>query len=286
MSAAGSTLRAIAVFGTVFALMYAIALALSLFLPVWGLAYVLLWTGLAFVMNLGMYFGAHRIVLWSYGARVVDRTQAPQLYGLVEQVAQAASIPVPRVAIMNDPSPNAFATGRNPRHAVVCFTTGILNQLNERELKGVVAHELSHVKNHDTLVMTAVATVAAFFAYIIQFGGAAASSRDNRGGGLVAMILFAILGTLAALLIKAFVSRRREYRADATAARLLGDASGLSNALLKIDYAARGRPMRVAHEASAHLFIVNPLTRRGIAGLFSTHPPIPDRVDRLQQMRL
>lgn len=284
MSAIASTLKAAAVFGIVFAFMYAIAFALAFFLPVWSLSYVLLWTGVAVLMNLIMYFGAHRIVLWSYRARVVTREEAPQLYGIIEEVAGTAGLPVPKVAIMHEASPNAFATGRSPSHSVVCFTTGILERLSENELRGVVAHELSHVKNRDTLVMTAVATVAAFFAYIIQFGGIAASSRDNRAGGIAAYIAFAILGSIAAALIRAFVSRRREYGADASAAHLLRDSTGLQNALLKLDYAPRGRPMRTAHEASAHLFIVNPLTASRLGGLMHTHPAIEDRVARLQRL--
>ena len=284
MSAAGSMAKTFGVFAVVFLFMYAIAAALALFLPVWSLSYILFWTGFALLLNVGMYFFADKLVLAGYRARVVSPQEAPQLHALVDEVAAAAGIPKPKVAIMQESSPNAFATGRNPQHAVVCFTTGILSLLNERELRGVVAHEMSHVKNRDTLVMTAVATVAAFIAYIIQFGGAAASSRDGRGGGIVGYLLFMIVGMLAAALIRAFVSRRREYGADATGARLLNDSSGLANALLKLDYASHAQPMVVARDASAHLFIVNPLTAHGVAGLFRSHPPIHDRVRRLETL--
>jgi heat shock protein HtpX len=287
LSAVRSTLKTVGVFLVVFAFMYAIAGALALFLPVWSLSYVLLWTAIAAAMNIAMYFFADRIVLAGYRAKVVTPQEAPALHALVGEVSAAAGLPKPKVAIMSEASPNAFATGRSPAHAVVCFTTGILDLLTEHELRGVVAHELSHVKNRDTLVMTAVATVAAFFAYIIQFGGVAASSDDGRGGhggNIFAYLAFAILGSIAAVLLRAFVSRRREFGADATGAALLRDSTGLSKALLKLDYAARGRPMRVARDASAHLFIVNPFAGRRAAGLFHSHPPISDRVRRLERL--
>ncbi len=284
MSAIHSSLKTFGVFAVVFLLIYAIAGAVALFLPVWSLSYLLIFTTIAAAMNLGMYFFADKIVLASYRARLVTREEAPELHALVEEVARAAGVPKPKVAIMREASPNAFATGRSPEHAVVCLTTGILDLLTEHELKGVVAHEMSHVKNRDTLVMTAVATVAAFFAYLIQFGGMAATSRGNRGGGLAAYLILGVVGSIAAVLIRAFVSRRREYGADATGATLLGDSTGLQKALLKLDYAARGRPMRVAHEASAHLFIVNPLTGNRAKGMFLSHPPIGDRVRRLQRL--
>lgn len=288
VSAVGSSLKTFGVFAVVFGFIYATAAALALFLPVWSLSYILMWTGLAVIMNLAMYFLSDKLVLASYRARIVTAEEAPELHALVSEVAAAAGLPMPKVAIMAEKSPNAFATGRNPKHAAVCFTTGILELLSTNELKGVVAHEMSHVKNRDTLVMTAVATVAAFFAYIIQFGGMAAGSRDDRnpGGSIFAYLAFAIAGSIAAALLRAFVSRRREYGADATGAGLLHDASGLSNALLKLDYASQGRPMRVAKEASAHLFIVNPFAGGRAVGLFRSHPPIPDRVRRLERLDL
>ena len=284
MSAIRSTMKTFGVFAVVFLFIYLIAGALALFIPVLSLTYIILWTGLAFLMNVAMYFFADKIVLMSYRAKTVTEQEAPELHALVGEIASAAGMPKPKVAIMQEPSPNAFATGRNPQHAVVCFTTGILDLLSKDELKGVVAHEMSHVKNRDTLVMTAVATVAAFFAYAIQFGGMAASSRDNRGGGLVGYILFAILGTIAAMLLRAFVSRRREYGADATGAALIHDSKGLQKALLKLEYASKRRPMRVAKDASAHLFIVNPFAGRKVGGLFMSHPAIKDRVARLDKL--
>jgi len=286
MSTLGSSLKTFGVFAVVFGFIYAAAAVLALFLPVWSLSYILMWTALAVLMNVAMYFLSDKLVLASYRARLVTQDEAPELHALVSVVAAAAGLPKPKVAVMQESSPNAFATGRNPQHAVVCFTTGILGLLSPNELRGVVAHEMSHVKNRDTLVMTAVATVAAFFAYIIQFGGMAASSRDSRNGGgsLLAYFAFAIAGTIAAAVLRAFVSRRREYGADATGAGLLHDSSGLANALLKLDYASRGKPMRVARDASAHLFIVNPFSASRAAGLFRSHPPIQDRVRRLERL--
>jgi heat shock protein HtpX len=284
MSSLGSSLKTLGVFAVVFLIIYAVAGAIALFVPVWSLSYILIFTAFAVLMNLFTYFASDKLVLMSYRVKMVSPQEAPELHAIVEDVARAAGVPKPKVGIVSESSPNAFATGRNPEHAVVCFTTGLLKILQPNELRGVVAHELSHVKNRDTLVMTAVATVAAFFAYIIQFGGYAAASRGRNGGGLITMLLLYLVAGLAAMLIRSFVSRRREYGADATGASVLGDSRGLQNALLKLDYASRGRPMRVAHEASAHLFIVNPLSGRSVAGLFMSHPPIESRVARLQQL--
>lgn len=286
MSAGSSLAKTVGVFCVVFLVIYGVAGALALFLPVWSLGYILTWTGVAVLLNLVTYFLSGKIVLWSYRVRLLGTEEAPELQALVQRVAKAAGLPAPKVGIMQEGSPNAFATGRNPKRAVVCFTTGILDLLTPHELEGVVAHEISHVKNRDTLVMTAVATVAAFFAYTIQFGGMAAASRGSRsgGGGLVAYLLLSLVAGIAAALIRAFVSRRREYGADRTGASILHDSTGLSKALLKLDYANRGRPMRVAREASAHLFIVNPFSGRGAAGLFLSHPPIADRVRQLERL--
>ncbi len=285
MSTSSSLAKTLGVFAVVFLLIYAVAGALALFLPVWSLGYIVLWTGFAVVLNLVTYFLSDKLVLLTYRVRLVSAEEAPELHALVLRVAAAAGVPKPKVGIMREGSPNAFATGRNPNRGVVCFTTGILDLLTPHELEGVVAHELSHVKNRDTLVMTAVATVAAFFAYIIQFGGMAATSRGNRGGGgILAYILLSVVAGIAAALIRAFVSRRREYGADRTGASVLHDSTGLSKALLKLDYASRGKPMHVAREASAHLFIVNPFSGSRVHGLFLSHPPISDRVRELEKL--
>jgi heat shock protein HtpX len=284
-NALGSSLRTVAVFTFVFVFMWALAAGLSLFLPVWGMTWFLLWSAIALLVNLFTYFASDRIVLWSYRVRLVEPAEAPDLHAVVEEVAAAAGVPKPRVGIMEESSPNAFATGRNPRHAVVACTTGLLRLMDREELKGVLAHEIGHVRNRDTLVMTATATIAAFFAYAIQFAGQAAASRGRAGGsGLATGLLAYIGGMIAATLIRAFVSRSREFKADATGARLAGGSRGLQSALLKLDDATRGVPMKTAKEASAHMFIVNPLTGQHVYSLFRSHPPMEKRIERLREL--
>jgi heat shock protein HtpX len=248
---------------------------------------------LAFVMNVGSYWFSDKIVLSMYGAQPVDEAQAPGLYRIIRELAAEAKIPVPPIYLIQDDSPNAFATGRNPSHAAVAVTAGILRIMSEDELKGVLAHELSHVKNRDTLTMTIAATLAGAITYLAQMaqwaaifgGGRRSDDEGNGGGGLIGMLLMAILAPLAAMLIQMAISRGREYEADASGARLCHRASGLERALEKLDAASRQLPM-AATPATAHLFIVNPLTGRGFATLFSTHPPIEERVARLRAMKL
>jgi heat shock protein HtpX len=248
---------------------------------------------LALVMNVGSYWFSDKIVLASYGARPVTEAEAPQLYRIVRELAAQARIPVPPIYIMQDDSPNAFATGRNPQHAAVAVTEGILRIMTEDELRGVLAHELSHVKNRDTLIMTIAATIAGAITYLAQmaqwaaiFGGGRRSDEEGGGGGsVIGALLMAILAPIAAMLIQMAISRSREYEADASGARLAGRASGLEHALQKLDMASRQVPME-ATPATAHLFIVNPLTSGGLASLFSTHPPIEERIARLRAMRL
>jgi len=248
---------------------------------------------LALVMNVGSYWFSDKIVLASYGARPVTEAEAPQLYRIVRELAAQARIPVPPIYIMQDDSPNALATGRNPQHAAVAVTEGILRIMTEDELRGVLAHELSHVKNRDTLIMTIAATIAGAITYLAQmaqwaaiFGGGRRSDDEGGGGGsAIVALLMAILAPIAAMLIQMAISRSREYEADASGARLAGRASGLEHALQKLDTASRQVPME-ATPATAHLFIVNPLTSGGLASLFSTHPPIEERIARLRAMRL
>jgi heat shock protein HtpX len=248
---------------------------------------------LAFVMNVGSYWFSDKIVLSMYGAQPVDEAQAPGLYRIIRELAAEAKIPVPPIYLIQDDSPNAFATGRNPSHAAVAVTAGILRIMSEDELKGVLAHELSHVKNRDTLTMTIAATLAGAITYLAQMaqwaaifgGGRRSDDEGNGGGGVIGMLLMAILAPLAAMLIQMAISRGREYEADASGARLCHRASGLERALEKLDAASRQLPM-AATPATAHLFIVNPLTGRGFATLFSTHPPIEERVARLRAMKL
>ena len=241
---------------------------------------------LAAVMNFVSFFWSDKIVLSMYRARPVDRGQVPQLFAIGEAIAQKANIPMPRLYVIPDPALNAFATGRSPSHAAVAATEGILRALDREELTGVLAHELSHVLNRDTLVSTVAATLAgaishlAHFAYFLPAGR---SSDDDRGGpfgGLLSLIL----APIAAMLIQLAVSRSREYGADATGARLVGDADGLISALRKLQASSARMPMRAADPATAHLFIVNPLSGRSLAGLFSTHPPTEQRIERLMAL--
>jgi heat shock protein HtpX len=248
---------------------------------------------LAFVMNVGSYWFSDKIVLSMYGAQPVDEAQAPALYRIVRELAAEAKIPVPPIYLIPDDSPNAFATGRNPQHAAVAVTEGILRIMSEDELRGVLAHELSHVKNRDTLIMTIAATLAGAITYLAQmaqwaaiFGGRRSDDEGRDGGGLISMLLMAILAPVAAMMVQMAISRSREYEADASGARLCHRASGLERALAKLDAASRQEPMAAATPATAHLFIVNPLTGGGFATLFSTHPPIEERIARLRAMKL
>jgi len=247
---------------------------------------------LAFLMNVGSYWFSDKIVLSMYGAQPVEEAQAPGLYRIVRELAAEAKIPVPPIYLIRDDSPNAFATGRNPQHAAVAVTEGILRIMSEDELKGVLAHELSHVKNRDTLIMTIAATLAGAITYLAQmaqwaaiFGGGRRSDDEGGEGGLIGMLLMAVLAPVAALLVQMAISRSREYEADASGARLCHRASGLEHALAKLDVASRQEPLN-ATPATAHLFIVNPLTGGGFATLFSTHPPIEERIARLRAMTL
>ena len=246
---------------------------------------------MAMVMNLGSYWFSDKIVLSMYGAKPVDEAQAPALYRIVRTLATRAGIPMPRVYILPQETPNAFATGRNPQHAAVAVTEGILRVMSEEELEGVLAHELSHVQNRDTLIMAIAATLAGAITYMAHMaqwamifgGGRRDSDEEGGGGGLLGGILMIVLAPLAATLIQLAVSRSREFQADASGARMAGQPWGLAKALEKLDQASKVVPMQ-ATPATAHLFIVNPLTGSGFATLFSTHPPIAERVARLRAM--
>jgi len=245
---------------------------------------------IAFVLALGMnafaYWNSDKMVLSMYGAKPVDRTSAPRFYALVERLAQRAQLPMPRVFIIDNPQPNAFATGRDPEHAAVAATTGLLNLLDERELAGVMAHELAHVKNRDTLIMTVTATLAGAVGMLANF--AMFMGRGNNRGplGAVGGILVMILAPLAAMVVQMAISRTREYGADEGGAAISGDPLALASALAKLEHGARVVPNNdaEANPATAHLFIVNPLSGRGADSLFSTHPSMSNRIARLQQM--
>jgi heat shock protein HtpX len=241
----------------------------------------------AALMNLASYWFSDKIVLAMYGARPVGPDHP--LSRLVERLARQANLPMPRVYLIPSPSPNAFATGRNPRHAAVAATEGIMRLLDERELEGVMAHELAHVRNRDILIGSVAATIAAAIMMVARmaqfaafFGGG--RSHDERGGSNpLALLLTVILAPLAAMLIQAAISRAREFAADATGARIAGNPFGLADALRKLDAAARRIPLE-ANPATAHMFIVKPFTGEGILSLFSTHPPTEARIRALLQL--
>ena len=234
--------------------------------------------------NFIMYFFSDRIVLRMYGARVVSREEAPELYGLVDRLRQRAGLPMPVLAVTPAEQPNAFATGRSPTRAVVAVTTGILKYLPQEELEGVIAHELAHIKNRDMLITTVAAGIAGaigYLPYLLMFGG----GRDREGGHPIAAIVVLLLGPIAAMIIQMAVSRQREYNADRVGAEILGRPQPLANALRRLDTMAHRIPMDVA-PAVAPLAQVNPLSAHGggMASLFSTHPPIEERVARLEAM--
>jgi heat shock protein HtpX len=246
-----------------------------------GMTFALVMAGL---MNFATYFWSDKIVLSMYRARPVTREQAPELFEIVERLAMKAGIPMPRLYILPDAALNAFATGRNPSHAAVAVTDGILRALTREELEGVLAHELSHVTNRDTLISTVAATLAGAISYLAHFfmftGGRDDDERASPATGLLAMIL----APIAAMLIQMAVSRSREYQADASGARLVGYPQGLANALRKLAMAKDRLPLP-ANPATAHLFIVNPLSGRSLMNLFSTHPPLEERIARLMEQR-
>ena len=252
--------------------------------------------GLALLMNLVTYWFSDKIVLAMYQAKPLAEAEAPQVYRVVREIATRSQLPMPKLYWISTVTPNAFATGRNPHHAAVVVTSGLLQLMNEEELKGVLAHELSHVKNRDTLTMTIAAALAGAIMWMARMaewslwmGGGRRDEGENRGSGaaqLVVMVLVAILAPLAAMLIQLAISRTREYGADDSGARLAGSPSGLANALEKLQQATRECPLPNANPATAHLFIVNPLSGGAIRSLFSTHPPIEERVRLLRHMRL
>jgi heat shock protein HtpX len=244
----------------------------------------------AVVMNFGSYWFSDKIVLAAYRAQPVSEAEAPGLYRTVQQLAQREGIPLPRIYRIPSDAANAFATGRNPQHAVVAVTDGILRLMNERELAGVLAHELAHVKNRDILISSIAATlggVIMMLANIAQFsmffGGWGRGSDREGGGNPIALLVTALLAPLAATLIQMAISRTREYAADETGASTSGDPLALASALRKLGTASEHVPLDASPQ-TAHLFIVNPLTGRSLMRLFSTHPPLEDRIARLQEM--
>lgn len=244
---------------------------------------------MATIMNFGSYWFSDKIVLRMYRAQPVSEAEAPELYAIVRTLVQKAGMPMPKVYIIPEETPNAFATGRNPEHAVVAVTQGIMRLLSREELSGVIAHELAHIRHRDMLTGTIVATIAGAISMLAQmaqwamlFGGS--RRDDDEGGSPIAALVMMIVAPIAAMLVQMAISRTREYEADAGGAKIAGNPSGLANALLKLEKGNQVIPMADAKPATAHMFIVNPLHGGGLMKLFSTHPPIAERVKRLNEM--
>ncbi len=242
---------------------------------------------ISLAMNFGSYWFSDKIVLTMYGAHQVTREESPELYDIVEKLASKAELPMPKVYIMNNPTPNAFATGRNPNNSAVAVTSGIMSMLNKEELEGVISHELTHIKNRDILVSTIAATLVGTITYIVQFamffGGGRRSDREE-GGNVIVDLLLLIIAPIAAMLIQMAISRSREYMADEGGAMISGKPLALASALNKLQHGNDVIPMRNANQSSAHMFIVNPLHGGGLMKLFSTHPPIEERIERLKEI--
>jgi heat shock protein HtpX len=241
---------------------------------------------IAAATNLFAYWNSDRAVLSMYGAHEVDARTAPDLHRMVQELAARAELPMPRVFIMDNPQPNAFATGRNPQNAAVAVTTGLMQSLSREELAGVVAHELAHIKHHDTLLMTVTATIAGAISMLAQFGMFFGGNRNNNGTGIIGSLAMMILAPLGAMLVQMAISRTREYAADEMGARICGQPMWLASALSKIENFAHQVPNEDAERApaTAHMFIINPLSGRGMDNLFATHPSTANRVAALQQL--
>ncbi len=252
-----------------------------------GAVYAFVFAGL---MNFVSYWFSDKIVLRMYGAKEVSQSEAPQLYGIVAELTSKASLPMPKVYIMENETPNAFATGRNPEHAAVAVTSGIMRILSKEELMGVIGHELSHIRHRDILISTVAATIAGAISMLASmarwgamFGGMRSNDEEGgRGGNILVVLIVSIFASIAAMLIQMAISRSREYLADEGGAHLSNPLS-LARALGKLETAAQRIPME-ANPSTAHMFIVNPLTGGGVLSLFSTHPPIEERIARLEEM--
>jgi len=244
---------------------------------------------IALAMNAFSYWNSDKLVLRMYGAQEVDERSAPELYGIVRGLAQNAGLPMPRVYVMQNPQPNAFATGRNPSHAAVCASTGLMQALSRDELAGVIAHELTHIKNRDTLIMTVAATIGgaiSMLAQYMQFGLLFGGNRDRSGLGVIGALLAIIVAPLAAMMVQMAISRSREYAADRGGAMICQHPLWLASALAKIQNFAQRIPNETAESvpATAHMFIINPLSGRGLDNMFSTHPDTANRIAALQEM--
>jgi len=272
-------------------LMLASLTALLLFVgSLFGTSGLILAAVIVGLMNVVSYFFSHKIVLAMYGAKEAKQSEYSSLYRIVKDVAQKAGLPMPKVYIIPTNSPNAFATGRNPEHAVVAVTEGIMKILNEKELKGVIAHEFAHIKNRDILISTVAGTIAGIISYVANmfmwsamFGG----RDDDRGGGnIIGLLLLTILTPIIASLIQLAISRSREYLADESGAEYVHDGHSLADALEKIEKNVNVNPMKFGNQATAHLFISNPFRNRNFLSMFMTHPPTSERARRLRSMKV
>lgn len=245
---------------------------------------------ISLAMNFFSYYYSDKMVIRMTGAQAIEPAEAPRLHAIVRGLSERAGIPMPRLYVMPSSQPNAFATGRNPEHAAVAVTQGLVQMMNEQELTGVLAHEIAHIKNRDILIGTIAASFAgaiSMIANVAQWGaifGGLSGDDDEGGLGLIGLLLMAIVAPIAALIVQMAISRSREYQADNTGAQLAGSSSGLSQALQKLNMASGRIPMDVSPAAS-HMFIMNPLSGQGLTQLFSTHPPIEERIARLNRMR-
>ncbi|WP_429158241.1 zinc metalloprotease HtpX [Desulfitispora alkaliphila] len=241
----------------------------------------------AIVMNFGTYWFSDKLALKMTKSRPLSEEEAPWLYDMTRRLCERANMPMPKLYLMDSPQPNAFATGRNPKNGVVAVTSGLVRMMDREELEGVVAHELAHIKNRDILISTIAAVLAGALTMIAQMGRYRAMfGRGNRGGNAataVVQILAVILAPIAALLVRSAISRSREYEADKVGAEISGNPKGLASALMTLERGAQRAPMQV-NEAASHMFIINPLTRDQLSSMFSTHPPIKDRVARLEKL--
>lgn len=241
------------------------------------------------IMNLGVYWFSDKIVLAMYQAKEASKADYPKLHKIVEEVCTLAKIPKPRVYVIPSDAANAFATGRSPNHAAIAFTNGIMSLLNEEELKGVTAHEISHVKNRDVLVSTIAATIAGVIstlAHMMQWAAIFGGRDEDNKGGIIGLLLLAILTPIIAMVLQLAISRSREYLADETGARTIRNPHGLASALSKLEGEKTKKPLHLGNEATASLCIVNPLSGNGLLALLSTHPPLKERVKRLMAMRV
>jgi len=276
---------------TAFLMSLLVALAILIGYALGGMTGLIIGGAIALVGNLFSYWFSDKIVLATYRAQELSEEEAPKLHAMVERLTQRAGLPKPRVYLVPSQTPNAFATGRSPKHAVIAVTEGCVRTLRDQELEGVLAHEISHVADRDMLIATIAATmagaimmVASMMRWGMMMGGM--GGRNQRGPNPLALLAIVIFAPIAAMLIQLAISRSREYEADAQGARLAGSADSLADALETLESASRRSRLEAAGPATAHLFIVNPLSAKGLASLFSTHPPIEERVRRLRSMTI